>query len=294
MKGLCAEARGVKCAPGWLNAFYADFRKRFVNLLGFQFRAFSPALCLDILEGSSQKWGEAAEKGQSRNQVSAYDLKRMESYANNMVDYHMIMDLVPGMAREYFLSPNRAFSLSPVQAAILLALGLQFRLIEALEKEIKLPVSQLLAMFIKAIRKFSQAYRNVAITEIEAAENDAGEDAAAVGQKRAIEDLGAWEPTEKPLEADLDEAADDATKRLKLKQRELINSLDLDQYKIAGNEEDWTKEISKKKNNLSGSVLNIAASEDKKKSEKGTKSAAKELFSEAHKLAKKPKKTLKR
>ena len=35
--------------------------------------------------------------------LTRYDVKRLELYSQNMVDYHLIMDLVPLIARMYFL-----------------------------------------------------------------------------------------------------------------------------------------------------------------------------------------------
>jgi N-acetyltransferase 10 len=34
--------------------------------------------------------------------ISVFDLKRLESYSNNLVDFHLIMDLVPSIAKLYF------------------------------------------------------------------------------------------------------------------------------------------------------------------------------------------------
>lgn len=34
----------------WLAEFWADFRRRFISLLGLQFRSFSPALALSMLQ----------------------------------------------------------------------------------------------------------------------------------------------------------------------------------------------------------------------------------------------------
>lgn len=34
--------------------------------------------------------------------LSPHDLNRLEKYAQNMVDYHMVMDLLPTLARLYF------------------------------------------------------------------------------------------------------------------------------------------------------------------------------------------------
>ena len=39
----------------WLEAFWSDFRRRFVSLLGFQFRKMSPALALAILHNKAVK-----------------------------------------------------------------------------------------------------------------------------------------------------------------------------------------------------------------------------------------------
>jgi len=34
--------------------------------------------------------------------LTAHDLHRLEKYAQNMIDYHMIMDLLPTLARLFF------------------------------------------------------------------------------------------------------------------------------------------------------------------------------------------------
>ena len=36
--------------------------------------------------------------------ISKYDLKRLELYSQNMADYHLIMDLLPSLARLHFLN----------------------------------------------------------------------------------------------------------------------------------------------------------------------------------------------
>jgi hypothetical protein len=39
----------------WLAAFWADFRRRFISLLGMQFRSFSPGLALSVLQNKVYK-----------------------------------------------------------------------------------------------------------------------------------------------------------------------------------------------------------------------------------------------
>jgi N-acetyltransferase 10 len=45
-----------------------------------------------------------------------YDLKRLEMYSRNMVDYHLIMDLIPAISRLYFLNQLGDLALSAAQS----------------------------------------------------------------------------------------------------------------------------------------------------------------------------------
>lgn len=47
---------------------------------------------------------------------TSYDLKRLAMYGNNMADYHLVMDLLPPLARLYFLNMMGNNHLSPVQS----------------------------------------------------------------------------------------------------------------------------------------------------------------------------------
>ena len=66
--------------------------------------------------------------------MSPFDLKRLESYANNQLDYHVILDLLPTVASLYFEKRlGEDMHLSAVQSSILLALGSQRKSIEEVE-----------------------------------------------------------------------------------------------------------------------------------------------------------------
>ena len=72
--------------------------------------------------------------------LSPFDIKRLESYANNMLDYHVIMDLLPTVALLYFerrLGPD--LKLTAVQSSIILSMGLQRKTIEDIEVNIPRP-----------------------------------------------------------------------------------------------------------------------------------------------------------
>lgn len=76
----------------------------------------SPALALSILSykpnavlGDSSSPAKLSEvKPEIDLQFSRFDIKRLSSYANNLVDYHVILDLLPAVAKYYFLGKFRS------------------------------------------------------------------------------------------------------------------------------------------------------------------------------------------
>ena len=63
--------------------------------------------------------------------MTPFDLKRLDSYANGALDYHVILDLVPSVASLYFGKRlGEDVKLSAVQSSVLLALGLQRKVVE--------------------------------------------------------------------------------------------------------------------------------------------------------------------
>lgn len=82
--------------------------------------------------GCSDVCGSLACTALSRAELEAlflpYDLKRLEMYSRNMVDYHLIMDLIPAVSRMYFLNQLGDLSLSAAQSVgYLLLVCLVFR-----------------------------------------------------------------------------------------------------------------------------------------------------------------------
>jgi tRNA(Met) C34 N-acetyltransferase TmcA len=63
-----------------------------------------------------------------------FDLKRIESYAQNSLDYHVILDLLPTVAMLYFEERfGEGVRLSAIQSSILLGMGLQRKSVEEVE-----------------------------------------------------------------------------------------------------------------------------------------------------------------
>ena len=281
----CVMLRGIgnKTHERWLDDFVRDFHHRFLSLLSYQFRTFPAVQSLSMVEAAPTASPEdetrpTMSKDQLDRLMSPFDLKRLDAYANNMLDYHVILDLIPTIATLYFDSSlsssssshhglKPAVKLSGVQSAILLAVGLQRKSLDDLALELSLPASQLLAMFVKIVRKVSTFFRGVVEGAVMATLSSSGgnkhirrkshlagghddddDDDVKNGQDEGDDDgmsiddddndnvegqmmtMGKMLPLEKSLDEELVEGANEAMTALREKQRELINALPLEQY----------------------------------------------------------------
>ena len=71
--------------------------------------------------------------------ITPYDLKRLEQYGNNMADYHLVMDLMPSLAKLHFLYQVEGMGrchLSALQQALLVGMGLQCKSADSLAQEL--------------------------------------------------------------------------------------------------------------------------------------------------------------
>ncbi|KAJ5106252.1 RNA cytidine acetyltransferase [Penicillium angulare] len=231
----------------WLGSFSKDFHRRFIALLSYQFRDFPSVLSLSICESANAgaKLDPAAvartlKKADLDATFSPFDLKRLDSYANNLLDYHVILDMIP-LLSEYYFSNRLAgkVSLSGVQQSILLAIGLQRKSLDEIEKELSLPPSQLLAMFLKIIRKISTHFRGLvegAVAETMPAQASVGP-AGDAHDDEIVEDR--FKPLETTLEDELAEGGEQFNEEMREKQRQLIDALPLDKYAIDNGVASW-------------------------------------------------------
>ena len=231
-------ASSSSCETAANEELYQDFRRRFLNLLSFKFREFGSVTALSVLEAANagvKKLDEDPARALIASELSVllspFDLKRLDSYANNQLDYHVIMDLLPAVGQLYFERRLGAdVRLSAVQSSILLALGLQRKTIEEVEAELSLPVSQALALFVKVVKKISRRLLDVQKEAISAtipdrrrADATTEAEEGASGKKKGAE----FRPLETSLEEELEEAGDEAARALREKQRAMIDALDL-------------------------------------------------------------------
>lgn len=175
LKSLKSDDLAISCSRTWLNQFGQDFAVRFCNLLSFSFQDFAPALGLSVLQSCFNYKVESTDSSEEQPKediklfsatelacfFTPYDLKRLDSYSSNLVDYHVVLDLVPRLSTLYFTRKLSGVSLSPVQSAILLAIGLQHKTIEKASEDLRLPVNQSLALFNKCVRKISNNLKSI-------------------------------------------------------------------------------------------------------------------------------------
>ncbi len=178
---------GAGAGADWAAPFVADFRCRLTSLLAGAFREFEPGLALSLLdprlrfpeaegaaadaaaeaagaEGAAAATAANPEPAARRADgalLSPHDLKRLQAYAAGLVDHHLVLDLVPPLARAYFAG-HIPVTLSYAQAAVLLVLGLQQRSVDAAAAALDLPGAQALALFGKAARRLHGRLRAAA------------------------------------------------------------------------------------------------------------------------------------
>jgi N-acetyltransferase 10 len=233
--------------PSWLGAYAKDFHRRFLSLLSFQFRSFGSVQALSIDESATTGINllgdsdQALDKKRLDEHFTPFDLKRLDSYASNMLDYHVILDLMPSIAQLYFtgrIKNDNGIRLSGVQQALLCAIGLQRKVLEDVEKDLGLGTSQLLAMFVKVIRKVSLHFRAMQEGAI-AKDLPHIERPIAIDQEPDTNGVVDLETVGKHLEEELAEGGAEFDEEEKQRMRAMIDSLPLEHYATANGHAGW-------------------------------------------------------
>ncbi|QLL32776.1 hypothetical protein HG536_0D02980 [Torulaspora globosa] len=231
----------------WLAEFAQDFHKRFLSLLSYDFRKFTSVHALSVIESAKKAQELSATdfstkeltKEQLDDLFSPFDLKRLDGYANNLLDYHVIVDMLPCLASLFFAGKmGSSVSLSSVQSAILLAIGLQHKDIDNISKELNIPANQAIAMFAKIMRKISVYFRQLQRDSIAETMPATKDDQVAEMDGEEIKSYDAAKTLDQ-MDQDLEEAGSEAIDAMREKQKEMINSLNLDKYAIDENSEGW-------------------------------------------------------
>ncbi len=102
----------------------ADFRRRFIGLLGYEFSSFEPTTALRVLWRDENKLPphQQQRKQVTRSEVeklfSARDLQRLERYSKDGCAYRLILDLLPKIADLLFADKVSAIELMQEQKVV--------------------------------------------------------------------------------------------------------------------------------------------------------------------------------
>lgn len=143
-----------------------------------------------------------------------------------------LVDLLPRISEPYFRGRFSGIQLSSLQRAMLLAISLQRKDPDDFAAERSVSNSQTLAMFIKIVKKFVVYFEGLVSGAHEATlpKDTIGVSVANASGMHDDEIVDTrFNPLEKSLEEELEEGGDEALKEIRQKQRELIDSLPLDQ-----------------------------------------------------------------
>ncbi|KAJ6678077.1 RNA CYTIDINE ACETYLTRANSFERASE 2 [Salix viminalis] len=237
----------------FLVPFYQDFKRRFARLLeGDSFRSMEYKLAMSVLDPKinyadmEQEPTSSAPDGFWRSltdDLSLYDLERLKVYTNNLADFHLILDVVPILARLYFRG-KLPVSLSYVQTSVLLCVGLQQRNITFIEEQMKLERTQILSLFMKVMKKLYKYLHGIASKDVE----------STLPRLKERE----LRPHSISVDDDLKEAAKQVEDGMKSKMEGLLNTELLQQYAIVGGEEEFDDALQKHGGKINpGGVISV-------------------------------------
>ncbi|GAA5833748.1 hypothetical protein JCM11251_003218 [Rhodosporidiobolus azoricus] len=238
----------------WLGDFGIDFRKRFLQLLSYKFREFDVKTALSILEAASRadptRQRRVLTAADVRDFFSPFDLKRIKSYVDGTITWHVITDLLPTLAILFFTQrfPDMAKdNPGAMQQMILCAIGLQRKSDKDFLNEVpELSDNQFLNFLKQLMSKFNKMLNTILKEDV--GRSLPSEEAAAAAAARllpaAAPSTGASGAatqlsSKQEIANELEKEGNEVLKALKEAQREEINSLDLKQYAIGGSKDDW-------------------------------------------------------
>ncbi|CAK0794876.1 unnamed protein product [Prorocentrum cordatum] len=241
---------GQSLAAPVVESFVSDFRLRFLRLLQGPFREHPTRLALSVVDpltdspasqAAPSDQAAAADSIECQAPLTASsllqflshdDLHRLEQYGKNLVEYALVLDIVPTLAKLFLGRRIPEVRLSMLQCAILVAVGCQHKTFDRLSQELKVPASQLLALFNKAMHKLANHCRSLLEKQVE--EEEGGE---AKRRLKSGEVMAGGEFVRESLKADQNAAAGKVKKKLDGAKQELLASLS-DEFAVAPGEQE--------------------------------------------------------
>lgn len=226
----------------WLSIYSKDFKRRFMALSSMTFQSFNLKLSLVILDPSQnflhtlKDYNSKVFSFKDLNSLfSSFDLKRLIAYTKKRVDFHVILDLVPKLAKLFF-NEKLKFSMSFTQCAILNAFGLQKKKLEEIILDFCMSTNQILALFKKVVIKFVSCFEQIEESK----------------QKKETPRQHLFKEGNSRF-GHLSKFAEGKIRDKKKKQKKLLSLLKLNEYQIIGGNRNWNEVLKKNK----GSVISV-------------------------------------
>ncbi|ELP90547.1 hypothetical protein EIN_019460 [Entamoeba invadens IP1] len=134
----------------WSSEYSNDFRVRFSKLLGFEFKSVNATDALKLVVPNLKTLPESMKERGDIN-FGVRDIKRIEYYSKNMIDYHIIIDMLPAIANAFVMGCDFGFSVT--QQVILIGMGLQYKNVDQVAEDLNIPTNQVMGLFNKVMRK---------------------------------------------------------------------------------------------------------------------------------------------
>ncbi|KAK2961481.1 putative RNA cytidine acetyltransferase [Blattamonas nauphoetae] len=160
-------AEGVE--SDWVGEYSKDFTNRLCSLLSFEFTKFSIPLALSLVVANNptilkKGAGEAVNPPTSAltqwaSTFSSNDKQRIASYSSGLIDYHLVIDLVPRFSQAVFgRIVDSGFS--AIQLSLLVGIGLQRKSLDGVAAELSANPSILLSHMQKLFKKMNSVLKN--------------------------------------------------------------------------------------------------------------------------------------
>ncbi|KAH9718087.1 RNA cytidine acetyltransferase 1 [Citrus sinensis] len=221
---------------GFFGPFYRDFKQRFFWLLvQHKLQRMDYKLLMSVLDPKIN-FKELDPRQDNSDKFlksltgvfSANDILRLKDYTNGLIEHYAILDLVPRLAHLYF-QEKLPVTLSYVQAAVLLYLGMLGQDISCIQEQMKLEADRIFVLFRKVMTKLTDYLYEISSEEIKTAPPRLKE--------------RAFEPHNISLAEDLNDAAEQVEEAMKTKMEGLLNAELLQQYAIVDKNADLEKAL---------------------------------------------------
>eukprot|EP00834_Sanchytrium_tribonematis_P002235 NODE_65_length_25825_cov_1.353844.p2 type:complete len:985 gc:universal NODE_65_length_25825_cov_1.353844:20937-23891(+) len=213
-----------------IDDFQAEFCHRFIVLQSFDFKELSLGLSMAIINNLKLKNKKMVNYENLYDHYLTSDIKRIKSFCSNLIDYHVLLDLLPKLAEHVILNQiqheNGSLTLSGVQKSILLGLGLQRKKAYEIGKEMSIPTNQVLALLAKSVKKVFNCLETLMLQH-----EDMKMPGKSTFELQSMQAPAEQIPLAPELDADLEEELDEEVLKI---QKESLQKLNLEHFNVEG------------------------------------------------------------